>query len=606
MTTQQTLDAAALKKKYQEEKNKRLENGNRTSLDPVGQFHEFDQDPFAGPAPERDAICEDVDVLVTGGGMGGLLSAVFAKKYGITNIRIIEEAGDFGGAWYWNRYPGVRCDVESYIYLPFLEEVGTIPRERYSTGTEIFKHCQAVGRHFGLYENAVFQTKIISAEWNETSGRWIVKTNRGDEFRARFIAGTSGFLHYPKYPNIPGLSTFKGKMFHPSRWDYDYTGGSPEGDLVGLAGKRVALIGNGATGIQILPHLGKTAEKAYLVQRTPGAVDARNNHPTDEEWFKKQAPGWQLKRQGNFTDIIAGAPVQDEINDCWTRAAKKLFEVTSQAELENFAEVYQQHDFELMERLRSRIDDVVQDKQTADKLKPWYNLFCKRPLYSDDYLEAFNMPAVSLLDTDGRGVEAIDETGIIVNGQHYEVDCIIMASGFQIGAYGPDTATYPIIGKNGRRMADEWAKGFMSVHGLWMEGFPNFQFVGNLYQAAASFSYMHIAQEQAEHAADLFATTLRNGQDVVEVTEAAVTRWAEQMASKASGQEFFDDCTPGYYNNEGDTSQVPFYLRAYGGGVREYFSLLRSWRNGDAGDGLVFRKIAESHAKHNEAQTESA
>ncbi len=586
----QSFDAAALKQKYQEEKNKRMERGNRKALDPIGKFHEFDVDPFTGPAPAREGRHEDVDVLVTGGGMGGLLAAVFAKKYGITNIRIIDEAGDFGGAWYWNRYPGVRCDVESYIYLPFLEDVGTVPRERYSTGTEIFQHCQAIGRHFGLYENAVFQTKITSAEWDDKAARWIVKTNRGDVFRARFMLGTSGFLHYPKYPNIPGLTTFKGKMFHPSRWDYAYTGGSPDGNLSGLAGKRVALIGNGATGIQILPHLGASAERAYLVQRTPGAIDARNNKPTDVQWFKSQAPGWQLRRQGNFTDIIAGAPVEDEIDDCWTQAAKKLFKVTSEADLANFAALYQQHDFELMERLRGRIDDLVEDKQTAAQLKPWYNLFCKRPLYSDDYLEAFNLPSVTLLDTDGRGVDAIDETGIIVNGKHYAVDCIIVASGFQYGAYGPDTATYPIIGKDGRRMADEWAKGFKSVHGLWMAGFPNFQFVGNLFQAAASFNYMHIAQEQAEHAAALISKALRDGQPVIEVTQAAVDNWASQMAAKAPSQEFFDECTPGYFNNEGDSSQVPFYQRAYGGGVREYFSIIRNWRDSATADELVFRQ----------------
>ena len=580
------FDPAALARKYAEERQKRIENGDRTSHDDPGVlFPELNQDPWASAPIERAAITEEVDALTTGCGIAGLTAAAHLVKAGVTNIRMIDAASDFGGTWYWNRYPGVRCDLEAYIYLPLLEEIGTIPSERYAGGAEIRAHLQKLARHFGLYEKALFQTRILSATWDEPSARWHVHTHRGDLIKARFLLGTSGFLHKPKIPNLPGLSDFKCKIIHPSRWDANYTGGDSRGDLEGLKGKRVGLIGTGATGIQILPHVAQYAEAAYLFQRTPAPVNARNNHATDVDWFKSLKPGWYDERSDNFEATTSGVPVDaDLVDDCWTHAAKRLFGATSSVKPDDgmsIGEALQLYDYDLMESLRSRIDAVVQDSKTAEALKPWYNLFCKRPLYADDYLEAFNNPNVHLIETEGRGVEHVTETGVIVNGQHYELDCLILASGFKVGAYDAQTTTFPIIGRNGIPLSESWAQDIHSLHGLWVHGYPNFQLVGTVIHAALSFNYTWFATEQAAHAATLISTCLKEGVASMEVTAEAERAWGDLIEEKRMDRTAFNAaCTPGFYNNEGDASKPGLPDRCYGGGGFAYVALTRAWRNG--------------------------
>lgn len=383
------LDVAALSKKYADERQKRLERGNRASLDdPAAIFPEISIDPWVKERDARQPVIIEVDALTTGCGMAGILAAVNLAKAGVTNIAMVDTAGDFGGTWYWNRYPGIRCDIESYIYMPLLEEVGTIPSERYASGEEIRNHLQNLARKFDLYAKAFFQTAIVSATWNEDLARWIVRTDRGDELKARFLLGTSGFLHRPKLPDIPGISTFGGRIFHPSRWDYDYTGGEGAEVLSGLKGKRVGLIGTGATGIQILPHLAMSGAQTYLFQRTPAAVSARNNIATDQSWFVRQSAGWQAERMNLFEAITQGAPdAEDVIDDCWTRTSRKLRGVqagSDQSVTQSLDEALQRYDFELMQSIRDDIQTIVNDPCKAESLKPWYNLFCKRPLYADD------------------------------------------------------------------------------------------------------------------------------------------------------------------------------------------------------------------------------
>ena len=410
-----TIDVDALHAKYLAERDKRIHNGKRGYIDPIGEFPDFDQDPWVEREIVRDPIVADIDVAILGGGFAGQLAAVHLQKAGIDDFRIVETASDFGGVWYWNRYPGIRCDIESYVYLPLLDEVGTAPKEKYSDGREIYEHARTIGRHFGLYDKALFQTTITKTQWDSEKSRWLVHTNRGDILRARFVVACSGYLHRPKYPVIPGIKDFKGRLFHPSRWDFSFTGGTSNGEMVGLKGKKVALVGTGATGIQILPHLAKYAERAYLVQRTPSAVGARNNRATDLKWFRSQKPGWHQERMDNFHAIITGVTQkQDLVDDCWTHSAAQLFKVAAggvgNADPAKVAEEQQRYDYELMQGLRDRIDEIVGDKDTADKLKAWYNLFCKRPLYSDAFVECFNQPSVTLIDTDGGGVDKIRTT----------------------------------------------------------------------------------------------------------------------------------------------------------------------------------------------------
>ena len=208
-------------------------------------------------------------MAIIGGGFGGLLMGGRLREAGFDDIRVIEKAGDFGGTWYWNRYPGAMCDVESYCYLPLLEELNYIPKHKYSYAPEIFEHSKAIARHYDLYKNACLQTGVSALRWDDTSGRWIIHTDRGDAIRAQFVAMANGPLNRPKLPGIPGITSFTGHTFHTSRWDYDYTGGDSDGNLTGLRDKRVAIIGTGATAVQCIPHLGEWAKHLYVFQRTP-------------------------------------------------------------------------------------------------------------------------------------------------------------------------------------------------------------------------------------------------------------------------------------------------------------------------------------------------
>ncbi len=314
------FDPEALRARYRAERDKRVrDDGNAQYREIAGDFAHYLHDPYVPPGFNRAALTDEVEVVVVGGGFGGLLTGARLREAGIEDVRLIEKGGDFGGTWYWNRYPGAACDVESYIYLPLLEEIGFMPKEKYTPAPEILAHCRAIGRHFDLYKGALFQTEVTKMTWDEGQARWIVETNRGDALRARFVVMANGPLHRPKLPGIPGVETFKGHSFHTSRWDYDYTGGTAEGGLTGLAGKRVGVIGTGATAVQCVPHLGAGAGELFVFQRTPSSIDVRNNRPTDPDWANALKPGWQQERMDNFTILTSGGmQAEDLVKDGWT------------------------------------------------------------------------------------------------------------------------------------------------------------------------------------------------------------------------------------------------------------------------------------------------
>ena len=201
----------ALKKKYEHEREKRLRrDGNAQYSNLSGIYADFDKDPYVEPGFTRSAVTEKIDALIVGGGFGGMLSAVRLRQAGIHSFRLVEKGGDFGGTWYWNRYPGAACDVESYIYMPLLEETGYMPTEKYAKAPEIFAHCQRIGRQFDLYKAALFQTEVAQMDWDEDEKRWIVTTNRGDKLAARFVIIAGGILHKAKLPGIPGDRDLQG------------------------------------------------------------------------------------------------------------------------------------------------------------------------------------------------------------------------------------------------------------------------------------------------------------------------------------------------------------------------------------------------------------
>ncbi|MBJ7411448.1 MAG: NAD(P)/FAD-dependent oxidoreductase [Phenylobacterium sp.] len=578
------FDPNALREKYRAERDKRLRaDASEQYVEIAGKFAHYLEDPYVQPI-ERAPIDEAVEVVVIGGGFGGQLAAARLREAGVQDIRIIEKGGDFGGTWYWNRYPGAACDIESYIYLPLLEEVGYLPVEKYSRAPEILRHSRAIGEKFDLYKGALFQTEVKELRWDEAAARWTVSTNRGDALRARFVVMANGPLHRPKLPGIPGVESFKGHSFHTSRWDYEYTGGDSNGGLTGLKDKRVGIIGTGATAVQCVPHLGEWAKELYVFQRTPSSIDVRNNRPTDPEWAASLQPGWQQERMDNFNVLVSGGFAdKDLVNDGWTDIIGNILllarkKAEAGEKVENPAELMQLADFKKMEQVRARVDAVVEDPARAEALKPWYNQFCKRPCFHDEYLTTFNRPNVHLIDTKGRGVERITETAIVVDGKEYEVDCLIYATGFEVGTDYTRRSGYELYGRGGQTLTDKWKNGAETLHGVLSRGFPNCFIVSNV-QSGFSANFPHMINEQSKHIAYLVKSAMERQARVVEPSEEAEQAWVDTIVKLAVMREqFLKECTPGYYNNEGKPEAMTAKNGSYGAGPVAFTKVLEDWR----------------------------
>ncbi len=579
------FDPNALRAKYRAERDKRLKTeGNDQYQLIAGQFTHYLDDPYVPQGFTRAPLTDEVEVVVIGGGFGGLLAGARLREAGVQDIRVIEKGGDFGGTWYWNRYPGAACDIESYIYLPLLEEIGYLPVEKYSRAHEILAHSRAIAEKFDLYRNACFQTEVTELRWDETDNRWIVSTNRGDAMRARFVCMANGPLHRPKLPGIPGVESFKGHSFHTSRWDYDYTGGDANGGLTGLEGKRVGIIGTGATAVQCVPHLGRSAEQLYVFQRTPSSIDVRANRPTDPDWASSLEPGWQQRRMDNFNILVSGGfQEEDLVNDGWTDIIRNLLIIARRSERTGGdptdpATLVQLADFKKMESIRARVDSIVAEPSTAEALKPYYNQFCKRPCFHDEYLDSFNRPNVTLVDTQGQGVERITERGVVVNGREYELDCLIYATGFEVGTSYTRRSGYELYGRGGVSLTEKWADGVSTLHGMHSRGFPNCFIMSNS-QSGFTANYPHMLNEQSKHLAYIIQQCGARQARAVEASEAAEAEWVQTIISTAvMRQKFAEECTPGYYNNEGQPSATAIRNGPYGKGPIEFVKTLEAWR----------------------------
>jgi cation diffusion facilitator CzcD-associated flavoprotein CzcO len=595
------FDPDALHEKYLYERDKRVRpDGIGQYVEVRAEFSHYVEDPYVEPGFTRAPVFDHVDIAVIGGGFGGLLMGARLRQAGFDKIRMVENAGDFGGTWYWNRYPGAMCDVESYCYLPLLEELGYMPKHKYSFAPEILEHSRAIARHFRLYDDALLQTVVTGLSWDESAAAWVITTSRGDRFTAQFVAMANGPLSRPKLPGIPGINDFKGHTFHTSRWDYRYTGGSSEGGLTGLADKRVGIIGTGATAIQCVPHLGEWAKELYVFQRTPSSVDVRNNAETDPAWAASLTPGWQRRRQDNFNILVAGGD-QDEdlVHDGWTdifrnltgTAAKEISRKLGRR-LDNVerAEVMALADYRKMNQVRARVDAFVKDPQVAAKLKPWYRQFCKRPCFHDEYLQTYNRANVHLVDTDGRGVEALSEHGVIANGREYEVDCLIFATGFEVGTSYTRRAGYEIVGRDGLTLTEHWGEGLRTLHGLTSHGFPNCFFLG-FTQTAITISVPQALREQSDHVTHMVKAAREAGAKVLEPTAEAEEAYVQEVRSLARmGQRFYAECTPGYYNSEGAPgNRSGFFSDMYGAGPLRFFEKLAEWRAEGTMPGLELR-----------------
>ena len=506
------FDPDALRRKYREERDKRLRaDGNEQYVEVTDAFAHYVDDPYVEPF-DRDPLTDAVDVVIVGGGFGGLLAGARLREAGIEDIRVIEKGGDFGGTWYWNRYPGAMCDVESYIYLPLLEEIGYMPTEKYAHAAEILAHSQAIAKHYDLYANACFQTEVTGMRWDADSARWIISTSRGDAMRARFVCMANGPLHRPKLPGIAGIETFAGHSFHTSRWDYEYTGGDCDGNLTGLHGKRVGIIG------KLLVMLRRETDTTLTPEGVAGTLELA--------------------------------------------------------------------DFEKMEQIRARVDTIVHDPTAAEALKPYYRQFCKRPCFHDEYLDTFNRPNVTLVDTHGRGVDRITERGVVVDDVEYELDCLIYATGFEVGTDYTRRAGYDLVGRGGMTLSEKWAEGVCTLHGMHSRGFPNCFIMSNM-QSGFTVNFPHMLDEQSKHLAYILAYAFEHDVRTVEASATAEDEWVRTIVELAQNNlGFLESCTPGYYNNEGKPAERSGQNGFYGGGSIAFIKLLEQWRADGQLEGL--------------------
>ena len=593
-----TIDKDALRQKYAEERAKRLRpDGNDQYLHVKDQLAHYLDDPYT-PVTERAPKTDHVTVAFIGGGFAGLVTGARLKEAGVDDVRIIEKGGDFGGTWYWNRYPGAQCDTASFVYMPLLEETGHMPTEKYAHAPEILEHCQRIGKQFGLYDQALFHTEVTDLTWDDDRSRWVIRTNRGDEFTAQFLAMGTGPLHVPKLPGIPGIESFQGHSFHTSRWDYTYTGGDPSGaPMENLADKRVAIIGTGATSVQCVPHLARACQELYVFQRTPSSVDVRDNRPTDPEWFAEIAtPGWQQRWLENFTaNQTGGFADEDLVMDGWTDLARRIRSRIMSLPPDDFTPqkmmaAFEDSDHEKMTEIRARVDSIVEDPDTAEGLKAWYRQLCKRPCFHDEYLHAYNEPGTYLVDTDGKGVERITETAVVVAGVEYEVDCIVYASGFEVGTSYTRRTGYDLTGRDGVKLSEHWADGMRTKHGIHVHGFPNVFIVQPGQGANLISNIPHNLTEAGKTIAMIVQHALDHDHREVEVTKEAEDAWLELLLAGPGMTLGSADCTPGYYNNEGKPGGLGWELLVgYPQGAMAYFQYIDAWRSKGDFEGLEFR-----------------
>jgi cyclohexanone monooxygenase len=594
----QTIDKEKLRRKYTEERNKRLRaDGNDQYIEVKGQLAHYLDDPYT-PLTPRDPKTDHVTFAFIGGGFAGLATTARLTEAGIKDVRIIEKGGDFGGTWYWNRYPGAQCDTASMVYMPLLEETGHMPTEKYAHAPEILAHCRRIGTQFGLYDDALFHTEVVDLKWDEANSRWIIHTNRGDTFTAQFIGMGTGPLHVPKLPGISGIESFKGHSFHTSRWDYDYTGGDPHGaPMTRLADKRVGIIGTGATSVQCVPYLARAAKELYVFQRTPSSVDIRANAPIDPKWFSTIAsPGWQQRWLENFTANQAGGNAEEDlVQDGWTDLSRRIRARIQKLPREertvpNMRAAFEDSDFEKMQEIRDRVDAIVGDRKTADRLKAWYGQLCKRPCFHDEYLQAFNVPGTHLVDTDGKGVEKITEKGVVVAGKEYPLDCIIYASGFEVGTEYRRRAGFDMSGRDGVKLSAHWAQGMRTKHGIHVHGFPNAFFVQPTQGANLISNVPHNLTEAAKTIATVVKHAQDNGFKEIEVTKEAEDKWIDLLLTGVGRMIGGPDCTPGYYNNEGHEPGPAAKLNVgHPAGAMAYFKYIDAWRSNGDFEGLQLR-----------------
>ena len=590
-----SYDPEAVRAKYLAERDKRLVPGRATirDLQTDEYFAHYRDDPYT-PVVERDPVADEVDVVIVGGGIAGVVAGAHLRMAGIERIRIIDQAGGIGGTWYWNRYPGVMCDIESYSYLPMLEELGYIPTRRYAFGEEILGHLEAIAQKFDLEGDALFHTGVTRAEWDEDAARWRVRTDRGDEVRCRWYVLAVGILNLMKMPAISGMEDFAGRSFHTARWDYDYTGGGPHQALTKLSDKVVGFIGTGATGIQCVPWLAEAAKHLFVFQRTPSAIGERGNRLTDPDFAQGLEPGWQRARMDNFQAIMLGRPVDvDQVDDGWTHHYAAVHHPPRREGMStaDFLRSAEELDYGIMDAHRRRVEALVSDPATAEILKPYYRYLCKRPCFHDEYLQVFNNGNVTLIGCPA-GIERITERGPVIDGKQYDVDCIIYGTGFE-AELTPlfRRVGHEVVGRGGVTLAGKWADGAASLFGIMSRGFPNmFVMPAPGQQAVVTVNYTQLAELGGDFVGGAIGLLEQNDVEVFDVSAEAEEAWTQKIVeSFVDASAVMSACTPSRLNNEGHPEAMNPRNGNYGRGMGDWFAyrdLLEHWLEAGTFEGL--------------------
>jgi cation diffusion facilitator CzcD-associated flavoprotein CzcO len=523
-----------------------------------GEFSKYLEDVYSAPPVEREALMDECEILVVGGGFAGLLLWYKLQKAGFQDVRFCERGGDVGGTWYWNRYPGIACDVEAYSYLPLLEEMEYFPTMKFASGFEILEYCQKIAEKYGFYDRCLFHTTVGETTWNDDAGRWTVTTDRGDKMRARYVVLANGILTTPRLARIDGMETFEGDAFHTSRWDYN----------VDLKNKRVGIIGTGATAVQAVPELAKIVKELYVFQRTPSSIDVRDQRETTQEEIEtwKKEPGWSRARRERLATISSGRTALKG-NDDFLSGKVTDFKVrkTHARELtpEELMEKQLDSNFRIMEQIRARVDATVKDPKTAAALKPYYTYGCKRPAFHDEFLPAFNLPHVTLVDTAPLGVAEINTKGVIHDGVEYPVDVLIYATGFQWMA----TATFEmIVGQDGRTLRQKWQEeGTKTFLGIHSHGFPNLFVMSGPQGGGGQFNFTRGIESHTDYVLWMLETLRERGAKRVDITPDPEIEYAAHCREVDTRTRPLRDCIS-YYNGEGKAE--PGSLAYYGGPVK--------------------------------------
>ena len=541
---------AAQQARYREYTDERRGTDEYMAME--GTFSRYLDDHYSAEPVEREALVDECEIVVVGAGFSGLLLWHKLEQAGFTDIRFCDKGGDVGGTWYWNRYPGIACDVESYAYLPLLEEMEYYPTMKYASGFEIFEYCQKIAERFGFYDHCLFHTEVTDVDWDDDAEHWTVRTNRGDEMRARFVVLANGILSTPRLARIDGMDRFQGESFHTSRWDHG----------VELKGKRIGIIGTGATAVQVIPEVAKVAGHLYVFQRTPSTIDVRDQRETRPDQIERWSnqPGWTLARRERFAEVVGGGRQGDDASDGTAEApgSERSPEEVQRAREEKIQRALDAS-FRYMERIRARVDAIVEDPVTAAALKPYYPYGCKRPTFHDEYLPTFNLPHVTLVDVAPRGVQEINERGVVHEGVQYELDVLIYATGFDFMSLD---LFRRVRRADGRTIADKWEQdGTRTFVGVHTHGFPNLFFIAGP-QGGGAFNFIETIEEHTDYLAMLLTTMRDEGHDVVDIREQDEIDWAEHCADIDRLTAPLRDCLSNF-NHYGQAE--PGSLLYYGG-----------------------------------------